>query len=150
MPCMVSYPRRPQSGQIMCYLNRTYHVLTTRVSQGLVLPLSGGYNRRKSRPKLGEPMLQRLMNRWPFIAVLVFLATSRLSSGQPKAADLSGFWLRDDGGVIKISVNGANDKAVHFKVVPENRDVYGFEPGDVHFEGIAHGLTITGKVMGHL
>jgi len=23
--------------------------------------------------------------------------------GQPKAADLSGFWLRDDGGVIKIS-----------------------------------------------
>lgn len=95
-------------------------------------------------------MLQRLMNRWPFIAVLVFLATSRLSSGQPKGADLSGFWLRDDGGVIKISVNGANVKAVHFKVVPENRDVYGFEPGDVHFEGITHGLTITGKVMGHL
>ncbi len=30
---MVSYPRRLQSGQITCYLNRTYHVLTTnRVS----------------------------------------------------------------------------------------------------------------------
>src|ERR1700674_1530951 len=26
---MLSYPRRPQSGQITCYLNRTYHVLTT-------------------------------------------------------------------------------------------------------------------------
>ncbi len=26
---MVSYPRRLQSGQITCYLNRTYHVLTT-------------------------------------------------------------------------------------------------------------------------
>jgi hypothetical protein len=26
---MVSYPRRLKSGQIMCYLNRTYHVLTT-------------------------------------------------------------------------------------------------------------------------
>jgi hypothetical protein len=26
---MVSYLRRPQSGQITCYLNRTYHVLTT-------------------------------------------------------------------------------------------------------------------------
>ena len=26
---MVSYSRRPKSGQIMCYLNRTYHVLLT-------------------------------------------------------------------------------------------------------------------------
>jgi len=26
---MVSYPRRPQSGHITCYLNRTYHVLPT-------------------------------------------------------------------------------------------------------------------------
>src|ERR1035441_7090020 len=29
MLCMVSYSRRPQSGQITCYLNRTYHVLPT-------------------------------------------------------------------------------------------------------------------------
>ena len=28
---MVSYSRRPQSGQITCYLNRTYHVLLTRL-----------------------------------------------------------------------------------------------------------------------
>jgi len=27
--CHVSYPRRPRSGQITCYLNRTYHLLTT-------------------------------------------------------------------------------------------------------------------------
>ncbi len=26
---MVSYPRRPQSGLITCYLNRAYHVLPT-------------------------------------------------------------------------------------------------------------------------
>src|SRR6267154_4713677 len=26
---MFSYPRRPKGGQITCYLNRTYHVLTT-------------------------------------------------------------------------------------------------------------------------
>jgi hypothetical protein len=26
---MVSYPRRLKSGHITCYLNRTYHVLTT-------------------------------------------------------------------------------------------------------------------------
>ena|GEM_PF-6893534 len=30
---MVSHPRRPQSGHITCYLNRTYHVLTTTVSR---------------------------------------------------------------------------------------------------------------------
>jgi len=28
---MVSYSRRPKSGQITCYLNRTYHVLTTQI-----------------------------------------------------------------------------------------------------------------------
>ncbi len=26
---MVSYPRRPQSGHLLCYLNRTYPVLPT-------------------------------------------------------------------------------------------------------------------------
>src|SRR5215475_7858722 len=26
---MLSHPRRPQSGHLMCYLNRTYHVLPT-------------------------------------------------------------------------------------------------------------------------
>src|ERR1700751_4530479 len=29
MLAMVSYPRRPQSGHITCYLNRTFHVLPT-------------------------------------------------------------------------------------------------------------------------
>ena len=29
MPAIVSYPRRLKSGHITCYLNRTYHVLTT-------------------------------------------------------------------------------------------------------------------------
>src|SRR5437660_1493228 len=29
MPAMFSYPHRQKSGQIPCYLNRTYHVLTT-------------------------------------------------------------------------------------------------------------------------
>jgi hypothetical protein len=31
-------PRRPQSGQITCYLNRTYHVLTTSWISALLLP----------------------------------------------------------------------------------------------------------------
>jgi len=30
MLAMVSYSRRPQSGQITCYLKRTYHVLLSR------------------------------------------------------------------------------------------------------------------------
>src|SRR5437868_5828746 len=29
MPAMFSYPHRQKSGQITCYYNRTYHVLTT-------------------------------------------------------------------------------------------------------------------------
>jgi len=29
MPRMVTHPRRPLGGHITCYLNRTYHVLTT-------------------------------------------------------------------------------------------------------------------------
>src|ERR1035441_4295301 len=34
MLCMVSYPRRLKSGHITCYLNRTYHVLTTMCTFG--------------------------------------------------------------------------------------------------------------------
>src|SRR5258708_17061272 len=33
MPAMFSYPHRPKSGQITCYLKRTYHVLTTLLRQ---------------------------------------------------------------------------------------------------------------------
>jgi hypothetical protein len=35
---MVSYPHRPQSGHIMCYLNRTYHVLPTRPEEQIAKP----------------------------------------------------------------------------------------------------------------
>jgi hypothetical protein len=36
---MVSYSHRPKSGQITCYLNRTYHVLTTECDDA---PSAGG------------------------------------------------------------------------------------------------------------
>src|SRR5260370_38481981 len=46
MLCMVSYPRRTKSGQITCYLIRTYHVLTTASSGGFdavaVVGVEGG------------------------------------------------------------------------------------------------------------
>jgi len=35
MLAMVSYSRRPQSGQITCYLKRTYHVLLTYILKWL-------------------------------------------------------------------------------------------------------------------
>src|ERR1700719_2953206 len=38
---MVSYPHRPQSGHIMCYLHRTYHVLPTADPRALTTPLLG-------------------------------------------------------------------------------------------------------------
>jgi hypothetical protein len=39
---MVAYSRRPQSGQITCYLNRTYHVLLTLEDVRLDKDGSGG------------------------------------------------------------------------------------------------------------
>src|SRR5579871_6760430 len=54
---MVSYRRRPQSGHITCYLNRTYHVLPTTADSGVdrstasrVLELQGKL-RRNHRPR---------------------------------------------------------------------------------------------------
>src|SRR5271157_2510626 len=40
---MVSYFRRSQSGQIMCYLNRTYHVLLTARRDALDTTLGRAY-----------------------------------------------------------------------------------------------------------
>src|SRR5437660_2842732 len=48
---MVSYPRRPLSGHITCYLNRTYHVLPTQAAEQpggqaeLQVPCAGGGHR---------------------------------------------------------------------------------------------------------
>src|ERR1022692_2319406 len=41
---MVSYSRRPKSGQIMCYLNRTYHVLLTAIFVVLTFVSLGDYS----------------------------------------------------------------------------------------------------------
>jgi hypothetical protein len=45
---MVSYPRRLQSGHFTCYLNRTYHVLTTHCHQAGEYEL-GWFVRTKKR-----------------------------------------------------------------------------------------------------
>jgi hypothetical protein len=41
---MVAYSRRPQSGHIMCYLNRTYHVLPTRKRKKIDTAIELGQN----------------------------------------------------------------------------------------------------------
>lgn len=84
------------------------------------------------------------------VMMLAIPFLSVLSAAQSTPADFAGYWLRDDGGVIKVSVDGDKVTAVHVKVVPENRDVYGFEPGDVHFEGMVRNGTMAGHVMAHL
>jgi len=38
---MVSYSRRPLSGQITCYLNRTYHVLHKHMNLVDARPVAG-------------------------------------------------------------------------------------------------------------
>ena|ERR1017187_6305503 len=43
MPATVSYPRSPKSGQIACYLNRTYHVLTTSGANSVASAHCFGY-----------------------------------------------------------------------------------------------------------
>src|SRR5208282_2923102 len=52
MPSMLSYPRRLQSGQITCYLNRTYHVLTTSNGEGVDIVRAKTY--RCGRPAKGR------------------------------------------------------------------------------------------------
>ena len=55
---MLSYPRRLQSGHFTCYLNRTYHVLTT--VQGS--PLASV---RQNRLDVARLTLETLINTYP-------------------------------------------------------------------------------------
>jgi len=48
---MVSYSHRAKSGQITCYLNRTYHVLTTAPKSGIDNHRLTVYLRHRRRSK---------------------------------------------------------------------------------------------------
>src|SRR6266566_2571746 len=56
MPRIVSYSRRPQSGQITCYLNRTYHVLATSKEFRVEKSPATEYGGSLSRPRLSGPL----------------------------------------------------------------------------------------------
>src|SRR5258706_1922416 len=93
MPSMLSYPRRLKSGHITCYLNRTYHVLTTAESCTLsslrecaTLPAARGLATERLTPRAmhGKEIVMRLFR---FLMVLivslaVLIVTASLSRAQ--------------------------------------------------------------------
>ena len=72
---MVSYSRRPQSGHIVCYLNRTYHVLTTGRRGNIDVILTVAYAPRVivARGSLGRPCGLRGTMQAPLILLLSFV-----------------------------------------------------------------------------
>jgi len=52
---MVSHPRRPQSGHLTCYLNRTYHVLPTKQRRLLDAPIGERDNGVHVSPARSRP-----------------------------------------------------------------------------------------------
>src|SRR5579859_266144 len=99
---MVSYPRRPQSGHITCYLNRTYHVLPTGSSR----TQAGGTNLASFLAIRNTPLMQerRVGNQSPKYsstlscrtASLVRLAKSFLIHGSTLAS-LTKYWPTEAG-----------------------------------------------------
>src|SRR5437660_1721448 len=73
MPAMFSYPHRQKSGQITCYLNRTYHVLTTipalndwqNLRRGITMALLSGDN--GGRPNMDSDRNPFLITRRQFV-----------------------------------------------------------------------------------
>ena len=82
--------------------------------------------------------------------VLALVISSALSSQAERPLDLSGQWVRDDGGVVRISQDGQKIKAIHVELSVPVRDVFGFRPGDDHMIGILDGQQIRGKMFVHL
>ncbi|MDZ4339463.1 MAG: VWA domain-containing protein [candidate division NC10 bacterium] len=82
--------------------------------------------------------------------VLALVISSPLSSQAERPLDLSGLWVRDDGGVVRISQDGQKIKAIHVELSVPVRDVFGFRPGDDHMTGILDGQQIRGKMFVHL
>ncbi|MFY9551810.1 MAG: VWA domain-containing protein [Thermoanaerobaculia bacterium] len=68
---------------------------------------------------------------------------------EDKPRDLSGLWVRDDGGIVRISQEGATIKAVHVEVSKPVREEFEFHPGDTHVLAALEGRTIRGKMQTH-
>jgi hypothetical protein len=61
---MVSYSHRPKSGQITCYLNRTYHALTTctegRVANSSILWETVGMSKKRTKADTAQRQADQL------------------------------------------------------------------------------------------
>jgi hypothetical protein len=114
-------------------------------------------HRRRPEPRDGRPL--RAGARPGTILVGLLLATIALTTGllgpaprRVRAApvDLSGVWIREDGGIARMVQEGNRLTAVHLEVTTQVRDVFGFRPGDEHFVATVDGRSIRGKMRSHL
>jgi hypothetical protein len=89
---MVSHPRRPQSGHITCYLNRTYHLLPTGPNRAVDRPFADMLTSRllADLGKWGFPIRQFCFVRLPVALASIF-------SGKAAARDVSGAICRSVG-----------------------------------------------------
>jgi len=93
------------------------------------------------------------MRRERLALLSIAIAAAFLFAGSAQAQkpmDLSGLWVRDDGGVVRFSQDAQKVRAVHVELAVPIRDVFGFRPGDDHMAGILEGRTLRGKMYVHL
>ena len=93
------------------------------------------------------------MRREHLAPLFIAIAAAFLFAGSAQAQkplDLSGIWVRDDGGVVKFAQDGQKIRATHVELAVPVRDVFGFRPGDDHMVGVLQGRTLRGKMYVHL
>ena len=93
------------------------------------------------------------MRREHLAPLFIAIAAAFLFAGSAQAQkplDLSGLWVRDDGGVVKFAQDGQKIRATHVELAVPVRDVFGFRPGDDHMVGVLQGRTLRGKMYVHL
>ena len=80
---MLSHPRRPQSGHITCYLNRTYHVLPTLLTNLLTNPLALVDRSRYPCPALAVLPTSNTSPRLNYVVAAMSVQYSALSAIPP-------------------------------------------------------------------
>src|SRR6266568_6584494 len=104
---MVSYPHRPKSGHITCYLNRTYHVLTT---EGC--PKLGGTDKQCYHAAIGDRAMRLSRAQWrrplatcpaivPIVVVLLGFSVSPAPALQQSRPDTPGAPVADVSNIPK-------------------------------------------------
>src|SRR6266566_8461855 len=138
---MVSYSHRPKSGQITCYLNRTYHVLTTPSNSRLVCAKLSVYHRSISSPYLEVRMLGP---RWVCVCIPVVLLASVAAQVVPQSVLSMPVRLELDKATAEVKRGGSVSYTVTLKNF-QNQAVAA--PRETQVEivapGYSHTLTIS-------